>query len=374
MTLTPNELKRYARQITLSSIGIEGQLKLKQARVLCVGAGGLGTPLLLYLAAAGVGTIGIVEDDQIDMSNLPRQILYHDEHIGRSKGEVAQQQLRLINPHLTLQTYFTRLDVHNALDIIHSYDIVADCSDNFFTRYVVNDSCFKAQKPYVTASISKFEGQCAMFLGTQGPCLRCLFPVPPSEDSLLNCEEGGVLGVLPGLLGMIQATEIMKWILQLGELLVGKVLMVNALRMQFREFQLSPNPDCEGCAHYRMMEPVNVPYADLRSQKKMNEYTISVEELKEALERNEDIQLIDVRTPEKHQAFNIGGKLIPLDDLGQHLHEVDANKLIVTYCTSGGRSMRALQFLLDAGFTSVKSLEGGMTAWQEEIVGKVEKV
>ncbi len=365
-SLTSHERERYAQQIKLSNIGLEGQTKLKGAKVLCIGAGGLGTPLLSYLVAAGVGTLGIVDDDVVELSNLHRQILYHDHHVGTRKVESMRQQLLSMNPNLNIEIYSSRFNLINAADLIQSYDIVADCSDNFSTRYLINASCFRIGKPYVFASISQFQGKCSTFLGRQGPCFQCLFPKPPEDDAIQNCEESGVLGVLPGLLGVIQATEIMKWILQQGDLLVGRVLVVDILPMQFREFQLQQHPDCDLCVHYRMMGLFKNRDAFLRSSINMNEYTISVRELDQALKNNEEIQLIDVRTAEKHQAFNIGGKLIPLDELNGRLNELDPNKKIVTYCTSGGRSMRALQILLEAGFTSVKSLDGGMTAWREE--------
>ncbi|RDI42564.1 molybdopterin-synthase adenylyltransferase MoeB [Aquicella lusitana] len=364
MPLTEMEFNRYIRQIHLKNIGVEGQQKLKKARVLCVGAGGLGSPLLVYLAAAGVGTIGIIDHDAVEISNLPRQILYQDRHVGEQKVCAAKTQLMKLNPACEIKTYNEKLDSTNAPALIDQFDIVADCTDNFAARYLINEHCVALGKPFVFASIHEFEGQCSIFLGDEGPCYQCLFPATSQNGMLPDCRTAGVLGVLPGLLGLIQAAEIIKWIVGQGTLLAGRVMMVDMLTMQFREFSLSHNPDCETCKRYRMMRPSKIE----RQQRdvKMNDYIISPSELSHALENNQDIQLVDVRTPEKHQAFNIGGTLIPLEELPNRFQELDPNKMVVTYCTSGGKSMTALQFLLSAGFKSVKSLDGGMTAWQKE--------
>jgi adenylyltransferase/sulfurtransferase len=362
--LTLEEVKRYTQQIKLQNIGVSGQLKLKHAKVLCVGAGGLGSPLLSYLSAAGIGTLGIVDDDRIELENLHRQLLYRGHHVGMLKATTAQAQLTELNPDVQVISYPLRLTVDNASEIIAAYDIIADCTDNFSSRYLLNDMCFRLNKPLVSASISQYQGQCTMFNGKQGPCLRCLFPECRDEE-VLNCEEGGVLGVLPGLLGMIQASEIIKWVLQDGEPLAGKVLAVDIRTLDFRLFRLPQNPDCDLCVHYRNIDLLQKHNTCMRVKPRMNEYIITPQELTEKLKNNEDIQLIDVRTQEKHQAFNIGGRLIPSDELADRLHELDPDKLIVTYCTSGGRSMRALQLLVNSGFKLVKSLDGGMTAWQQ---------
>ena len=360
--LTQSEINRYMRQISLDQIGIEGQKKLKNARVLCVGAGGLGSPLLLYLAAAGVGTLGIIDDDSVEISNLPRQILFQDQHIGYSKAEIMKQKLLATNPHIKINYYHERLIASNK-DIIKQYDIVADCTDNFTTRYFVNDVCFEFGMPYVFASVQQFVGQCSIFLGAEGPCYRCLFPSPPPREAIPDCNRGGILGVLPGIFGLIQAAEIIKWIVRAGESLCGRLLTLDMLKMQFNEFVLSKNPDCEICGKYRMIKPIQKL---LESKTNMNEHIISPRELSESLKNQEDIQLVDVRTIEKHEAFNIGGKLIPLDELMHRFNELDPKKPVVTYCTSGGKSMLALKLLLSAGFKSVKSLDGGMTAWREQ--------
>ncbi|SRR5579883_152174 len=362
-----HELNRYLRQINLPGVGVEGQKKLKDARVLCVGAGGLGSPLLLYLAAAGVGTLGVIDHDRVEVSNLHRQILYQQQHIGHEKVSIAQQQMIAANPHIKVNAYAERFNLANAEMLVKEYDIVADCSDNFSTRYLVNDVCVKLQKPFVFASVAQFEGLCSTFLGQAGPCYRCLFPSPPADEVIPNCEEGGVLGVLPGLLGVIQAAEVLKLILVQGDLLVGRVLAVNMLTMCFQEFRLPPNPHCNIGVHPPMIR--SLEQAVCRSKQAMNnDYLISPQELKAALENNEDIQLVDVRTAEKHHAFNIGGLWIPMEELPQRLGELDPEKVTVTYCTMGGRSMRALEFLVGAGFRKVRSLDGGMTAWREVLV------
>lgn len=361
------EIKRYMQQINLPHVGIEGQIKLKNAKVLCIGAGGLGTPLLLYLATSGVGTLGIVDDDKVELSNLHRQILYTEADIGRFKVECALNKLAAHHSQAKINIYNTRLMADNAEEIINQYDIVADCSDNFATRFLLNDICFQLNKPLVTASIFQFQGLCMTLPGKQGPCLRCLFPDIPLADEFKNCEQGGVLGVLPGLLGLIQAAEVTKWILDQGDLLIGRVLMVEVLKMQFREFYLPQNPDCDVCRYHRIITPGQASEPCSRRNTLMLEYIITPHELNEFLKNNTDLQLVDVRTIEKHNAFNIGGKHIPTAELSDRFNELDPDKLVVTYCTSGGNSMRALQFLLSVGFKSVKSLDGGMTAWQVEI-------
>jgi sulfur-carrier protein adenylyltransferase/sulfurtransferase len=368
-TFSDNELKRYSQQIKLNNIGIDGQLKLRNAKVLCIGAGGLGSPVLTYLATAGVGTLGIVDDDRIELENLHRQILYLDRQIGMKKVVSAEQRIRELNPHLQVNPYQLRLNAENAPEIITNYDIIADCTDNFVSRYLLSDLCFRLDKPLVSASVSQYHGQCTMFVGRQGPCLRCLYPEQPHEGAVPDCEEGGVLGVLPGLLGIIQATEIIKWTLQQGDLLSGKVLTVDMMTLEFRLFNLPQNPDCDVCVHCRNIKPLQNQHQCIRASINMNDYHISPQELHDKLKNNEDIQLIDVRTAEKHQAYNIGGKLIPSEELTERLHELDPEKLAVTYCSSGGRSMRALQILLGAGFKRVKSLDGGMTAWQAHFHG-----
>lgn len=340
--LSEHEQFRYKQHIKLANISHAGQMKLKNARVLCIGAGGLGSPLLLYLAAAGVGTLGIVDNDDIQLHNLQRQILYQQQHIGQKKVAIAQQQLTALNEHVNIITYPEKLNLTNALDIISQYDIIADCSDNFTTRYLVNDACFQLNKPYVYASILEFTGQCSVFLGKSSPCFRCVFPEP---SSAMSCQDMGVLGVLPGLLGTIQATEIMKWILSLGDLLAGRLLTIDALKMQFSEYQFTKNPDCDLCAG-----------------RTISSYEITAEELKPLLE-NDEILLLDVRTALERQQFHIGGVWIPLNELAYRTQELDKTKPIVAYCKSGVRSMEAVKILLAAGFASVKNLTNGLSGY-----------
>lgn len=364
MTLSVDELKRYQQQINLPEIGIEGQVKLKQAKVAVVGAGGLGAPLLLYLASSGVGTLGVIDDDYVDQSNLHRQILYGENDIGLAKTSCAAEKLTALNANSIIHTHHTRLTASNAEAILRDYDIVADCSDNFSTRYLLNDVCFQLDLPLVSASIFRFQGQCMTFYGKRGPCLRCLFPDMPDINTFMNCSEAGVLNVLPGLFGIMQATEILKWILNQGELLIGRVLSVDLLKTQFREYHLPKNQDCDLCANHRMMHDYRENKTCSPGDKTMSEMIITITELKKLLDQHADIQLVDVRTIEKHVAYNIGGKHIPVAELPQRMNELDPEKLVVTYCTSGGNSMRALQLLVNAGFTMVKSLDGGMTEWQ----------
>jgi sulfur-carrier protein adenylyltransferase/sulfurtransferase len=338
--LTSEETARYLQQLKLSNIGLEGQQKLKNARVLCVGTGGLGSSLLLYLAGAGVGTIGIIDSDFVELANLPRQILYQTEHVGQSKVHIAKQQLMALNPNVKIETYAFRFDLINAEELVGKYDIIADCSDNFQTRYLVNDTCCYLGKPYVFASISKFEGQCCFFLGNRGPCYRCLFPNFP-DDYIPNCTQGGVVGVLPGLLGIIQATEILKWLLQDGKLLNNRLLLINIMEMKFREIQLQQNPDCVTCIRKEKITNLYHPEvcSDLISD-------MSSSELRELLESNSDFILLDVRSRQEHGQENIGGILIPLPELEYRLNELNKAKMIVDYCHSGMRSIQAAKILI----------------------------
>jgi len=363
MTLSPKELQRFQQQIHLPEVAEAGQLRLKNAKVACIGAGGLGSALLLYLTRAGVGTLGIIDDDKVELSNLHRQVLFQENDINHSKAQCAAEKLSSSQIHV----YQTRLTISNAESILKDYDIIADCSDNFATKFLLNDICYLLDKPLVSASIFRFQGQCMMFHGRRGPCLRCLFPVMPNANEFMNCEEAGVMNVLPGLFGILQAAEIIKWILQQGDLLIGRVLAADILAMQFREYALPKNPDCELCVNHRIIHDIYTTSQCKRGANNMPDFIITPHELHELMQKNADIQLLDVRTIEKHKAYNIGGKHIPTAELADRLNELDPNKLVVTYCSMGGNSMRALQLLLSKGFRSVKSLEGGMTAWQKEI-------
>lgn len=350
MLLGTDELARYAQQIKLPLIGIDGQTKLRKARVLCVGAGGLASPLLLYLAAAGVGFLGIIDDDRVEVSNLQRQILYNTNDIGKMKATQAQQTLSTLNPHVDITIYPYRMTHSNAEEIISKYDIIADCSDNFTTRYLINDACFRANKPVVFASIHQFRGQCSTIYPHQG-CFRCLFPNIPEVEALPRCDVGGVLGVLPGLLGTIQATEVLKYIIGMGELLIGRFLSIDVLSLQWSEFSWSKNPDCELCVHDRIKHVCE---------------EISVAELKDRMQGSTPPFLLDVRTSKEHAIFNIGGMLIPLQELPERLHELNSQAEIVVYCHLGQRSLHAIELLKKAHFSHVRSLAGGLKAWQNQ--------
>jgi len=324
-----------------------------------VGAGGLASPLLLYLAAAGIGTLGIIDNDAVELSNLSRQVLYQSQHQQSQKVVVAQQQLAALNPHIKIHVYPERFTSQNAEAMVSQYDIVADCTDNFISRYWINDVCFLLDKPFVFASIAQYEGQCTIFLGKSGPCYRCLFPCTAAFTPVANCSEGGVLGVLPGMLGVIQATEIIKFILQVGESLAGRLLWIDLSNMQFREIHYAADPACELCGRQRsehLTYPPEVCFMNCE---------ISPQELQRRLQNKENLFLLDVRTEEEHRSYNIGGILIPLAELPRRLQELNPDLEIITYCRSGGRSMQALELLKHAGFKSVQSLAGGIMAVQQ---------
>jgi molybdopterin/thiamine biosynthesis adenylyltransferase/rhodanese-related sulfurtransferase len=349
-------MQRYKQQIKLENIGLLGQQKLKNARVLCIGAGGLAAPLLLYLAGAGVGKIGIIDDDIIQLDNLHRQIIFREHHINQKKVAIAHEQLLNLNHDITIKTYPEKFLLENAKSIVSQYDVVADCSDNFFTRYLINDICYELNKPYAYASVQEFNGQCTFFLGKKSACLRCLFPYIPSLHSIPNCESAGVLGVLPGLLGIIQATEIIKWILGIGDTLTERLLTVNALTMHFQDYFFAQNPECELCKKHLSLEKLSRP-----EQCKVVDisHSISIRELRSKL-KNENIFLLDVRNEAEHKQKNIGGKLIPLPELKYRMKELDKDKEIVIYCKSGVRSQKAWELLIENGFTQVKYLRDGL--------------
>lgn len=372
--LSTEEFARYSRHFSLSEVGIAGQEKLKSARVLCVGAGGLGSPLLLYLAAAGIGTIGIIDDDSIDLSNLQRQVLYATQDVSKKKVNIAKAKLAELNPHINIITYAERLDKKNALNIIQNYDVIADGTDNFPTRYLVNDACFYTQKPNVYASIFQFEGQCSVFNAHKdAPCYRCLYDSPPPAGLIPNCAEGGVLGVLPGMMGTIQAIEVIKLILNIGNSLTGRLLTVDALSMRFQEFEIKQHPDCRLCAHHQAFE--TLPDYSLMSCSATvgNIDEISVNALYQILQdkNKKNIILLDVREPHEYAISNLGGVLIPLRELNDRLSELDKNKSYVVHCKSGDRSRKAVKLLQEAGFISVKNLSGGISAWAREIDKKL---
>ncbi len=379
--LTTDELSRYSRHLILPEVGMEGQRKLKAARVLCVGTGGLGSPLAFYLAAAGIGTLGLVDFDVVDASNLQRQIIHSTKDIGRKKLDSAEEKLKALNPALNVVKHETMLSSANALEILKDYDIVADGTDNFPTRYLVNDACVLLGKPNVYGSIFRFEGQASVFATKDGPCYRCLSPEPPPPGLVPSCAEGGVRGILPGLVGVMQATEVIKLILGKGESLIGRLLLVDALNMRFRELKLRRNPECPVCGKdptvtqlidYQQFCGI-VPETPQESNLKNGIPQITVKELKRRIDAGEDVQLIDVREPYEYQIAQIGGKLIPQNDVPNRIAEIDRNREVVVHCRSGARSQRIAEYLKQAGFPNVTNLAGGILAWSEEIDPKVPK-
>jgi adenylyltransferase/sulfurtransferase len=378
VTLSNDEILRYSRHLIMPEVAMEGQLKLKAAKVLCIGAGGLGSPLALYLGAAGVGTIGVVDFDVVDYTNLQRQIIHTTADVGRPKLESAADKLKAINPFLNIRKFETRLSSENALELFKDFDIIADGTDNFPTRYLVNDACVLTGKPNVYASIFRFEGQASIFAMPEGPCYRCLYPEPPPPGLVPSCAEGGVLGILPGLLGVIQATEAIKLILGKGDPLIGRLLLVDALGMKFRELKLRKNPECPACGkHPTITKLIDYEqFCGIRGEEQeveTNNADMQVEELKQRLDRGDDLFVLDVREPHEYQICNIGGYLIPLGDLPKRVSELDSTKEIVAHCRSGMRSAKAANFLRQAGFKKVHNLAGGILAWADRIDPKMPK-
>ncbi len=379
--LTTDELSRYSRHLILPEVGMEGQQKLKAARVLCVGTGGLGSPLALYLTAAGIGTLGLVDFDVVDASNLQRQIIHSTRDIGRKKLDSAEEKLIALNPAIHIVKHETMLSSANALDILKDYDIVADGTDNFPTRYLVNDACVLLGKPNAYGSIFRFEGQASVFATKEGPCYRCLYPEPPPPGLVPSCAEGGVLGILPGLVGVIQATEVIKLILGKGESLVGRLLLVDALNMRFRELKLRKNPECPVCgANPTITKLIDyqqfcgiVPESKEEKAMKNGIPQMTVKELKRRKDAGEDLFILDVREPFEYQIAQIGGKLIPLNDVPQRLNEIPREREIIVQCKSGGRSQRVAELLKQQGYPSVVNLAGGILAWSDEIDPAVPK-
>ena len=370
--LTPDDLSRYSRHLILPEVGLEGQQRLKAAKVLCIGAGGLGSPLALYLGAAGIGTLGIVDFDLVDYTNLQRQIIHSTGDVGRPKLDSAAEKLKAMNPFLNIRTFETRLSSENALELFKEFDLIADGTDNFPTRYLVNDACVLTGKPNVYGSIFRFEGQASVFATEPGPCYRCLYPEPPPPGLVPSCAEGGVLGILPGLVGVIQATEVIKLILGTGDPLIGRLLLVDALGMKFRELKLRKNPDCPACGtHPTITQLIDYQeFCGIRGEEAPAEATTSeipVEELKRRLDRGDDLLILDVREPHEYQICNLGGYLIPLGELPSRVHELDTSREIVAHCRSGVRSAKAVNFLRQAGFKKVHNLSGGILAWADRV-------
>ncbi|HZB88399.1 MAG TPA: molybdopterin-synthase adenylyltransferase MoeB [Terracidiphilus sp.] len=379
--LTTDDLARYSRHLILPEVGMEGQQRLKAAKVLCVGTGGLGSPLALYLAAAGIGTLGLVDFDVVDASNLQRQIIHSTKDIGRKKLDSAAEKLTALNPALNVIKHETMLSSANALEILKDYDVVADGTDNFPTRYLVNDACVLLGKPNAYGSIFRFEGQASVFATKDGPCYRCLYPEPPPPGLVPSCAEGGVLGILPGLVGVMQATEVIKLILGKGSPLIGRLLLVDALNMKFRELKLRKNPECPVCgANPTITELIDyqqfcgiVPETKEEKTMKNGIPQMSVKDFKQRRDAGEEIFLLDVREPYEYQIAQIGGTLIPQNDVPQRLHDIPRDREIVVQCRSGARSQRIAEFLAQNGYAKVANLAGGILAWADEIDPKVQK-
>jgi adenylyltransferase/sulfurtransferase len=381
MQLSAQQLRRYARHLSLPEVGVEGQKKIRAARVLCIGAGGLGSPIALYLAAAGIGKLGIVDFDAVEFSNLQRQVLHGTEDVGRLKTESARKTINRINPDVEVELHKARLTSENALDIIRPYDIVVDGTDNFPTRYLTNDACVLLGKPNVYGSVFRFEGQASVFAPHLGaPCYRCLYPEPPPPGLVPNCAEGGVLGVLPGLIGMIQATEILKLASGIGTPLLNRLLLFDALEMKFREIKLRRDPKCPLCGERPSIKEL-IDYEDFCGVRRndpnqvMHPDEVTVQEMKRALDDPSlGIKVIDVREPEEYSIARVEGvSLLPLSQLAQRFTELDPNNTYYIHCRSGWRSMQALEFLRRNGFTKLKNVRGGILAWSDEIDPAVPK-
>jgi molybdopterin/thiamine biosynthesis adenylyltransferase/rhodanese-related sulfurtransferase/molybdopterin converting factor small subunit len=369
--LSHAEMLRYSRHLLLPEVGVSGQKKLKAARVLTIGAGGLGSPSSLYLAAAGVGTIGIVDFDVVDLTNLQRQIVHGTSTLGRSKLDSAQERLSDLNPNVRLERHEARLSSQNALEIIREYDVVIDGTDNFPTRYLVNDACVLLGKPNVYGSIFRFEGQASLFYAVEGPCYRCLYPEPPPPGLVPSCAEGGVLGVLPGIIGSIQALETIKWIIGAGSSLLGRLVLFDALKLRFRELELRKDPSCPICGENRTIHELidYEAFCGIGSEPVYSGPEIGAEDLnRELQEKGANLVLVDVREPHEWEIAHIeGARLIPLGQLPERLAELDGHSEIVTHCHRGVRSMKALEILRGAGFSKVRSLAGGIDAWAERV-------
>ena len=378
--LSKEEIERYSRHLLIPEVAVSGQKRLKQAKVLCVGTGGLGSPLAMYLAAAGVGRLGLVDFDVVDVTNLQRQILHGTRDIGSSKLQSAKETLSEINPNVRVDLHDTALSSENALEIFEPYDIVVDGTDNFPTRYLVNDACVLSGKPNVYGSIFRFEGQASVFWAQKGPCYRCLYPEPPPPGLVPSCAEGGVLGILPGIIGVIQATETVKLILGKGDSLIGRLLLFDALSMKFRELKLRRDPGCPICGEnptvdqlidYEQFCGIGVGLEDEASD---SESDIAPRDLKEWLDRGEEIFILDVREPHEFEICRIpGSTLIPIGQLQSRVGELDRDSHIVAHCRSGVRSTKAVKLLREAGFPSVENLAGGILAWSDDVDPRVPK-
>ena len=375
MNLTNEQISRYSRHLILPEVGVAGQEKLREAKVLCIGSGGLGSPIILYLAAAGVGKLGIVDFDNVELSNLQRQIIHGEDWVGKSKNESAKSSVKALNSDIKITTYNERLTSQNAMEIIKDYDIVVDGTDNFSTRYLVNDATVLLKKPNVYGSIFRFEGQASVFFAEKGPCYRCLYPAPPPPGMVPSCAEGGVLGILPGIIGLIQSTEIIKLILNKGDSLIGRLLLFQAMPMKFRELRLKKDPDCPVCSKNATIKEL-IDYDEFcsvgRGEENVKETDISIEitthELKKLIDEKLSFTLIDVREPHEYQICRIeGATLMPLATIANQMSGLDQTGEIITYCHAGMRSYKAAEFLKSMGFGKVRSLKGGIKSWSRDI-------
>ena len=377
LTLSKDEILRYSRHLIIPEVGMDGQLKLKSSSVLLIGAGGLGAPLGLYLTAAGVGRIGLVDFDVVDFTNLQRQVIHGTSDVGRKKLDSAADSMHEINPNVEIEKHETALSSENALDILKDYDIIIDGTDNFPTRYLVNDACVLLGKPNVYGSIFRFEGQATVFATENGPCYRCLYPEPPPPGLVPSCAEGGVLGILPGTIGLIQATEAVKLILGIGDPLIGRLLLYDALSMRFRELKLRKNADCPVCGDHPTITKL-IDYQEfcgiVPHEAAATDADIDPVQVKEMIDRREPFVLIDVREPHEWQICHIpGAKLIPLGELPKRVNELNTADEIVAHCKSGVRSAKAVDFLKQAGFKKVHNMKGGITAWADRVDPSVPK-
>jgi molybdopterin/thiamine biosynthesis adenylyltransferase/rhodanese-related sulfurtransferase len=371
--LSNEEILRYSRHLIMPEVGMDGQLKLKAAKVLLIGTGGLGAPLGLYLTAAGVGKIGLVDFDVVDFTNLQRQVTFGTTDIGRKKTEAARERLCNLNPDVEIATYETMLTSENALEIFKDYDVIVDGTDNFPTRYLVNDACILLGKPNVYGSIFRFEGQVTVFGMPEGPCYRCLYPEPPPPGLVPSCAEGGVLGVLPGIIGSLQAMETIKLLLGTGDSLAGRLLLFDALALKFRELKLRKNPDCPVCgANPTVTKLIDYfEFCGVRGEEApdvdLHVPEITPRDLKQRLDNGDDLFILDVREPHEYQICNLNGHLIPLGELPRRAHELDSSREIVAHCRSGKRSAEAVDFLRKAGFRKIFNLRGGILSWSTEV-------
>lgn len=377
-----DEIARYSRHLIMPEVTLDGQKRIKAASVLCIGTGGLGSPIALYLAAAGIGRLGLVDYDVVDFSNLQRQILHGTEDVGRKKLNSARDRIKAINPNVRVDLHDMMFRSENAMQLVQGYDIVIDGTDNFPTRYLSNDVCVLTKKPNIYGSIFRFDGQCTVFaphLG--GPCYRCMFPEPPPPGMVPSCAEGGVLGVLPGMIGVMQAIEAIKMIIGIGDSLIGRLVSFDALKLRFKEFKIRKDPNCPICGDHPTIHELidydqfcGIPQADAEAAKELDVPTITATELKTKIDRKDKFVLVDVREPFEYDISRIpGSKLIPLGELPARLSELDSADEIVLHCKVGGRSAKALRILQEAGFRKLNNLQGGISAWSDEVDPSIPK-